>query len=282
MKLKNPKAEFFVPDNKAVDEALKRTTHMAIAAHQDDIEIMAAHGMLECFGRDDRWFFGVVVTNGAGSPRNGLYAKYTDEEMQQVRKMEQKKSAFVGEYSGVALLDYPSGPVKDPKNSEVVQELKELIATAQPQVIYTHNLADKHDTHVAVVLRVIAALRLLPKESRPEKVYACEVWRNLDWVTDNEKVLFDVSEHPNIVNAILEVHDSQDLGGKRYDLAAVGRRLANATFFESHETDKATALTFGIDLTPLIDDPKLDLNEYIQGYINRFKDDVTNRLKKML
>ena len=31
--------------------AVAKTTHMAIGAHQDDIEIMAYHGVLECFGR---------------------------------------------------------------------------------------------------------------------------------------------------------------------------------------------------------------------------------------
>ena len=58
---------------------------MCISAHQDDIEIMAYHGIAECFGRSDRWFTGVVVTNGAGSPRSGIYGEYTDAEMQKVR-----------------------------------------------------------------------------------------------------------------------------------------------------------------------------------------------------
>ena len=44
----------------------------------------------------------------------------------------------------------------------MVEDLKTLIAVMKPQVIYTHNLADKHDTHVAVTLRLIRALRELP------------------------------------------------------------------------------------------------------------------------
>lgn len=44
-----------------------------------------------------KWFGGVVVTNGAGSPRKGPYANYTDEEMQEVRMIKQRKAAFVGE-----------------------------------------------------------------------------------------------------------------------------------------------------------------------------------------
>jgi len=65
-------AEIFIPDGLPVEPALARTTHMAISAHQDDIEIMAAAPVIECFQREDRWFTGVVVTDGRGSPRNEI------------------------------------------------------------------------------------------------------------------------------------------------------------------------------------------------------------------
>ncbi len=282
MKLKNKGAEFYIPDNRQPDEAVSRTTHMAIAAHQDDIEFMAQDGILECFGKEDKWFYSVVVTNGAGSPRNGLYAEYTDEQMQSVRKLEQKKAAFIGEYGALALLDYPSGEVKDPKNTELVNELKNIISAARPKVIYTHNLADKHDTHLGVAAKVIRALRELPAEVQPEKLYGCEVWRSLDWVNDEEKLVFDVSAHPNIAASLLGVFDSQICGGKRYDLATTGRRLANATYYASHGTDMASSLMYAMDLTPLLQNPSLDIRDYISGYVDRFKADVRDRISKML
>jgi len=43
---------------------------------------MGYAGIYECFGRNDKWFTGVVTTNGAGAPRAGIYANYPDEEMQ--------------------------------------------------------------------------------------------------------------------------------------------------------------------------------------------------------
>ncbi len=281
MKLKNSGAEIFIPDNKPAAEAFQRTTHMAIAAHQDDIEIMAYDGILKCFGRNDQWFSAVVVTNGAGSPRDGLYATYNDDQMRDVRKLEQKKAAFVGEYGALALLDYSSSTVKDPNNQDIIHELKELILAAKPEFIYTHNLADKHDTHVGVVTKVIKALRGVPADSLPEKVYGCEVWRNLDWMNDEDKVIFDVSGHPNIGAALVEVFDSQICGGKRYDLAVAGRRLSNATYAASHATDTASALTFNMDLTPLIHNPNLDISEFVRDHINRFSDDVTSRINRL-
>ncbi len=278
---RNIGAEIFIPDNKNVDEAIKRTTHMAIAAHQDDIEIMALDGILKCFGREENWFFGVVVTDGAGSPRNDLYVDYSDQDMQKVRKMEQKKAAYIGEYGAMALLNYTSSEVKSSDNEDLANELMEIIEKANPKVIYTHNLADKHDTHVGVVLKVIKAIRKLPENIRPEKLYACEVWRNLDWVNDDEKVLFDVSGHSNIASALVEVFDSQICGGKRYDLATAGRKLANATYSASHGTDSAKSLIYGMDLTPLINDLNIDINEFIQNYIKRFAEDVSERINKI-
>jgi len=281
MKFHNPGSEIYVPEGGSADEALARSTHFAIGAHQDDLEIMAYHGILECFGKKDQHFAGVTVTNGAGSPRDDLYASYTDDDMQKVRRVEQRKAAYVGEYSAQVFLDYTSGAVKDKNNSDVVADVKQLLSAAKSKVVYTHNLADKHDTHVGVTLKVIKAIRSLPVGSRPEKLYGCEVWRGLDWVNDEEKVVFDVSAHENLAMSLVGVFDSQICGGKRYDLATAGRRRANATYLASHATDVATSVIFGIDLTPLVKDDKLDPGTFIQGFINRFAQEVSGRLAKL-
>jgi LmbE family N-acetylglucosaminyl deacetylase len=281
MQFHNPNSEVYVPDGSPADLALLRTTHLAIGAHPDDLEIMAWHGILECFGKSEKYFTGVTVTNGAGSPRDGVYAHYTDEQMQAVRRVEQKKAAFVGEFSAHVFLDYASGAVKDGKNAHVVQDLKQLVAAAKPRVIYTHNLADKHDTHVGVVLRVIRALRELPADQRPERLYGCEVWRDLDWLNDQDKVVFDVSAHENLAMSLVGLFDSQIAGGKRYDLATLGRRRANATYWESHATDVASSVIFGIDLTPLLTDTSVDPNRFIRSFIDRFAEEVTARIAKL-
>ncbi len=281
MKLQREMAEIFVPDGLPVEAALARTTHMAVGAHQDDLEIMAFDGIIHCFQRSDRWFTGVVVTDGAGSPRAGLYRDFTDEAMQAVRRKEQKKAAVVGEYGAQVFLDYPSAIVKDHANQAPVEDLVLLFTQAQPEVVYTHNLADKHDTHVAVTLRVIEALRRLPAEARPKHVYGCEVWRSLDWLLDTDKVTFDASTHQGLQAALLGVFDSQVCGGKRYDIATMGRRQANATYFASHATDLATGLIFALDLTPLIEAPHVSVITYMESFLNRFAQDILGRLKAM-
>jgi LmbE family N-acetylglucosaminyl deacetylase len=273
-------AEIFVPDGLPEEQALARTTQMAIAAHQDDIEIMAAGPILECFQQTDQWFTGVVATDGRGSPRDDLYRNYTDEEMRTVRFKEQKKAAIVGEYAAQVLLDYPSKIIKDGKNLQPVEDLASLLRTAQPEIVYTHNLADKHDTHVSVALRVIAAIRSLPEGERPKKFYGCEVWRDLDWMMDSDKISFDLTKHENLQAALLGVFDSQICGGKRYDLASMGRRRANATYFESHGVDVTLGMSYAMDLTPLVTDPDKDAAAYVQEFIDRFAKDVVDRLVK--
>ncbi len=271
-------ADLFVPDGLDPAAALARTTHLCVTAHQDDIEIMAYHGIAECFGRPDRWFTGVVVTNGAGSPRAGIYGAYTDDEMQKVRLREQRKAAYVGEYACQVQLGFSSAEVKNPRSPDVVEDLEKVLRAATPEVVYLHNLADKHDTHVAVTARAIAALRAARDAVKPAKVYGCEVWRDLDWLVDEDKHPLPVSTRSNIAAALVGVFDSQVSGGKRYDLATAGRRLAHATYYASHGTDEESALTFAMDLTPLVEDPNQNVADYVLAYIDRLRADVARRI----
>ena len=281
MKFHLDTAEVYVPDNLPVEQALARTTHLCIAAHQDDIEIMAAQPILECFQQKDKWFTGVVVTDGRGSPRDNLYKDYTDEEMRLVRFKEQQKAAFVGEYTAQVMLDYPSKIIKDAPRVEPVEDIVNLLRATKPQIVYTHNLADKHETHIAVALRVVDAIRKLDLAERPARLVGCEVWRALDWMVDSDKVTMDVSSHENLQFALLGVFDSQIAGGKRYDLASMGRRRANATYFESHGVDDTTGLSYGMDMTPLIVDMSKTPESFVQEFIQRFNQDVTDRLNRL-
>lgn len=281
MELKSENHEIYIPDGLPPLEGLARTTHMAVGAHQDDLEIMGVDGILECFQRTDKWFSGVVMTDGRGSPRAALYQDYTDEDMAAVRAKEQKKAATIGEYGAQVLLGYPGSVVKDSTCDETVADLVSLLRTAGPEIVYTHNLADKHVTHVAVALRVINAIRRLGEGERPQKLYGCEVWRDLDWMLDKDKVVFDCSSQNNLQSALLGVFDSQISGGKRYDLATMGRREAHATCFASHGVDEASGLVFGMDLTPLITDVERDISTFVQDHIERFAGDVRNFIKKM-
>jgi len=271
MKLSQPNADLYIPSGEAAEAALKRTTYLGVGAHQDDLEFMAYHPILQ----------GVTVTNGAGSARDSFYERYTDAEMVLVRRKEQRKAAMVGDYAAQFQLDHPSAHVKDAASTVVMDDLVAILEATQPREVYTHNLGDKHETHVGTLMKLVAAIRRLPKGRRPQKLVGCEVWRDLDWMNDKDKVVMNLDGHENLADALMGVFDSQICGGKRYDLATRGRRKAHATYFESHATDANENLSFGMDLTPLLQDDGLTPQQLYLRYLAGFQAEVLGRLDKL-
>ena len=276
-------ADTFISDGTSAQEALARTTHLAIGAHSDDLEIMAYHGIVDCYGyrKTDKWFSGITVTDGRGSSRSGPYSDCTDEEMADIRKNEQRQAAMVGKYGAMIQLAYESDQImQDDGQNHLRDDLSSVFDFCQPELVYTHNPADKHDTHIAVLSAAIHVMRELPSEKRPKRILGCEVWRDLDWMPDEDKVALDVSKRENLANALVGIFDSQITGGKRYDRAAVGRRYANATFFHAGGQDRIEQLTFAMDLTPLVEDSEMDVKGYVLSYIEKFRCEVESNLDR--
>ncbi len=282
MKLHHLTSTVLIPDGETEARALRRTTHLGIGAHHDDLEFMAFHGILSCYRKEQEWFTGVTCTNGAGSSRTGRFANFSDEEMRRIRREEQNLAARIGQFGAMIQLDHSSAAVKDFRSTELRDDLIAVLSATLPQVVYTHNLADKHETHIGVAVAAIEAMRLLPQGQRPSAVFGCEVWRDLDWMPDAEKTAHDVGGFDHLAAALNGVFDSQIGGGKRYDLGIIGRRHANATFSDSHAADSSNAIALAMDLTPLITDPSLDIVAFIDGFIERFRDDVRKNLEHRL
>lgn len=281
MKLSSP-ADVFIPDAHVGPEAFSRTTHLGIGAHQDDLEFMAFHGILACFDQTDRWFGGVIMTDGRGSSRQGKYRDWTDAQMAAERIQEQRRAATLGQYGFVAQLGYASQDVRQSQAAATRGDIVTILQATRPKVVYLHNLADKHDTHVGCALRCLEALRLLPADQRPETVYGCEVWRDLDWLVDEEKTPMPISERPELAQKLNAIFATQIAGGKRYDLAVLGRRTANATFSSAHSSDRETSMQWAMDLTPLIKDDTLDPLAYVIGFVDRLKSDIAARIHRSL
>lgn len=286
MKFSRAAADVHLPQqskNLAPEAALARTTHLCVIAHQDDIEINAYAAVAACYERTDRFFTGVVMTNGAGSARTGRFAQTTDAEMQVIRRDEQRRAADIGKYNLQIQLGHPSGDVKQPDHAGVRADLAAIFGgcTAALDVVYLHQPADKHDTHVACFLRCIEAIRALPRERRPRRVLGVEGWRDLDWLADADKVAMDVSANPALAERLINVFESQIAGGKRYDRAALGRRAANATFHTSHATDVSDSISWAIDLSPLAQDEMLSPLDFALKHVDRLRSDVATRLTLM-
>ena len=278
-------ADVLVPDGLDPASALARTTHLGIGAHQDDLEFMAYAGIAECFGRPDAWFAGVTCTSGAGSSRSGPYARHTDEQMRTLRREEQRAAARAGRYAAMLQLDFASAELQTPAGlAALTADLRTLLATMRPRVIYTHNPADKHNTHTAVFRAVLAAVRAWSAEpgvagrAASPQFLGCEVWRGLDWLPDEEKVLLDCSPRPELADQLFGCYASQIAGGKRYDLAVRGRWAANATLLAPRAGDTSSAIAYAMDLAPLRKDPSLDPAAFVEGKLRGLATEVHRQL----
>ncbi len=177
---------------------------------------------------------------------------------------------------------HPSARREEAGPPGVLDDLEAIFDASSREVVYLHNPADKHDTHVAVLPAHARGDALAAEaDSGPARVLGCEVWRDLDWLHDDDKQVLPVDRSKNLAASLVGVFDSQVTGGKRYDAAVAGRRLAHATFFESHATDKVDALNFAMDLTPLVEDDALDVFAYTRGLIRTFEDEVRDRLARL-
>jgi len=279
MQFSQSRSDFLVPDGTDFPASVRRTTHLGIGAHADDLEFMALHGILECHQHPERWFGGVVCTDGAGSARAGRFADFTDEQMRQVRLEEQREAACIGQYGFVAQLGFSSAAVKAPSlRTVLVGDLERILREACPEIIYTHNPFDRHPTHVGVLLAVLEAVGRLPVELRPRKLVGCEVWRSLDWLPDHLKLVHPLDAHPGLAERLNAAFQSQIGGGKRYDLAVAGRRMANATFHAAHQTDAFQELAYALDLTGLIRTDLPDLDSWMRGLLDAFSGEVLRTL----
>ena len=247
---------------------------LCICAHQDDCEIMAIDGILKGYYSKKFSFALVETTDGGGSARTGKFKDYTDEEMKQVRIKEQQAASEIGKYYSLYMLNYSSKEVKDKNNEDIVNDYINIIKELRPQVIYTHSVLDKHPTHVGVALKVIKALRSLPKEEQPKLFYGCEVWRGLDWISDDKKIGFDVSRNERLQKKILDVFESQIAGGKAYTKASIGRRYQNATYYQSHSVDSFKMISYAIDLKPLLQNPHLSTKEFALSFVIDLKNEI--------
>lgn len=273
-----PGADLFVPDGTPASAALARTTHLCIAAHADDVEWIGYHGIAHCFDRDDAWFAGVVVSDGAGSPRSGPYAHVDDRRMVELRRDEQRRAAVVGAYGAMVQLAHPSADVKARANAAATDDLVALLEATRPDVVYLHAPTDRHETHVAVVARAIDALRLVDgrdlergtRRHGPTRVLGVEGWGDLDWLAPADRVELDVGARPHLAAALVGVFDSQIAGGKRYDLAMEARRVAHATFAAPRSVDGARGLALAIDLGAAARADGPSLAAVVDGLLERF------------
>ena len=279
MELSSPGAHVFCPGGRPRSDAFDGTRQLGVVAHADDLEICAIKGILDCFELAVPAFSGVVICDGVGAPGQAGFAGGSDDDYRRLRWDEQERAATHGRYAAVVGLGHPSSDVKA-RREGVGRDLDALLREMTPEVVYTHNPVDAHDTHVAVAVELVEAIRRMPKGRRPNRVIGCEVWRDLDWLPQERRVVLDVGAHPALQQELIGMFSSQT-AGKRYDLAALGRRRAHATFLHADREDTATGLVLGVDLTTLCEPGAPSVEEFSLELVDEFRRDVRERFARL-
>lgn len=279
MRFTQPGADVLVADGGAAEAALASCTHLAIVAHQDDAETLAFDAILACRAGGGR--FGVVVaTDGTGSPGAGPWKDADRETLRRARQQEQREAAALGGYAVTIQLDHPSAAAKGGPGADALREdVARILGASGAQTLHLHNPCDRHDTHVGLLARCIEVLAGLPPQRRPARVLGGEVWRDLDWSLAPERLEIPCGGEPELQAALLRVFRSQ-VAGKRYDLAVPARRLAHATFADSHRVDGDAGLALALDLGPVVrGDVALDV--FAARAVERFREDVAARFRRV-
>jgi len=280
VKLTQTHVDLFAPGGGNLESTLASTTHLGIGAHPDDLEIMAYPGICACRGQKNLRFSGVVATDGAGSPRSSSSEKLSTAELIKARREEQRDAAVLGGYATILQLGHPSSEIRGAGRNSLITDLLEILKIAKPKVLYLHNPADRHETHIAVLLASLAALRQLPSVDRPTEIYGCEVWGDLDWVPTKQVVRLPCPAPADFGPSLLRVFRSQ-VDGKRYDLAAAGRRRAQATFADAYTPDQADEVVLALDLKPLVKNSKLTLAEFVSSLTGEFQKQTLERIRRL-
>src|SRR5262245_63794971 len=119
LKLSRPAAEVFIPDGTSWEAARARVTHLVVAAHADDVEIMAWHALLHA-----ERLAAVIVTDGRDST---------------TRLLEQKRAASLGRYAAVIWLDHASPDVKQPACPALASDLNAILSALRARWVYTRS-----------------------------------------------------------------------------------------------------------------------------------------------
>lgn len=269
------------PKFKTLANALAHTTHMAVGAHPDDVEILGFHGIETAYSTPNKSFVAVVSTSGGGSVRSGKFAHFTNAQMAKARQEEQCKAAKLGKYGAAVLMGFESNHLKGAHKDMATQSFYQLFKQAKPEILYLHTPTDSHDTHVATFMRCLEALRMLKPEERPKHVYGCEVWKNLDWLPDKHKHFLPVKQ-PELARSLLSFYESQIIGQQKpYHEHTIARWQSNATYgSDSHEVGNLGPCILALDLMPLVKNPHLSVTEFVSRLLKEAKQEMLDKITR--
>lgn len=228
---------------------------LCVGAHPDDVEILAGYPIWKNRKDPTVGFTAVVVTCGSRRRNDRLAVR---------RRREQLRAASLGRYTRLYMLDFLSSEIRAAGHPRVVNELVSILERERPRNVITHNLFDRHPTHVAVAHAVLLALRRLALDKRPERVLGGEVWGSLDWIPDRHRVVLTLPDGGKLQRRLLQIFRSQQATGKNYSRAVWARQVAHQTFWDPYQRDLRFPVSMALDMTPLMNTAPFLVQQFVR------------------
>jgi LmbE family N-acetylglucosaminyl deacetylase len=252
-----------IQEGKPLDDFRGREDNMVVISPHPDDDVLGAGGVMIQAAEEGRAVFSVTLTDGRGSPRKD--PTLSDEEMAGLRQKESLTALrIVGAKGGVYFRKTSSG-LEGEEGKKVAEELRKLLESLRPSEIFLPSPYERHRTHIRCTRLTLGALRSL--EGLKPSLLGYSLWGN--FFGEKKRVARDITPFVRKkVEAVL-AHATQ-IGYKNYQQGVLGKNNAEAIFWESHEIQKATFVETFLDMTQLLEQKDLSLEDFIRQDVEAF------------
>ena len=250
------------PGVSLLDYRGKRGNLVVIAPHPDD-DVLGAGGTMAAASLQGKGVFTVYVTDGRGSPRKD--SSISDDEMARRREEEAKASLKKIGATGGFFLRKRSQEIQGQREEKVKEELRNIFQLLLPAEIFLPAPYERHLTHQRCCRLTIEAIRSAGELS--PRLYGYSLWGSFwgEKVREIRDITIFIQKK---VEAVL-THTSQ-IDYKNYHQGILGKNNYEAIFWESHELGKASFVEMFLDMTALVTDQDLTLQEFIRQDMEAF------------
>jgi LmbE family N-acetylglucosaminyl deacetylase len=178
---------------------------LVIAPHPDD-EVLGCGGALARHAASGDETHVVVVTRGAVD-------RYTDEQIQQIRKEAAAAHSRLG-VSTTSYLEFPAPKLDQVPLCDLGDSLRRIVGSLRPHTVYLPHQGDIHGDHKAVYWAALVACRPIGVEY-PRRLLCYETPSETEWGAPNAAdafvptVFLDVSAYIHLKFAAMECYASQ-------------------------------------------------------------------------
>jgi LmbE family N-acetylglucosaminyl deacetylase len=252
-----------VQEGVSLEEYQGRSGNIFVISPHPDDDVLGAGGTMAEAASRGKGVLSVYITDGRDSPR--LDPNLSDEGMAIQRTKEAIASLKVIGAAGGFFLQKRSTELEGQGGKETQKELAEIIQGIMPQEIYLPSPYERHRTHQRCTRLAIEALRSC--KGLRASVLGFSLWGNF-W-GGKKRVVRDIGPHiRKKVEAVL-AHSSQ-IAYKNYQQGILGKNNAEAIFWESHEIQRATFVETFLDMTELLGQEDLTLENFIHQDVEEF------------